>query len=144
MKSKINYILILLFSLTACNKDNTTTTSDSLNGKWKLVKYYNLTTGTIESEPSNISRSIILELSDNRIQGNISGHTVTNSVSGEYELLKDNKMKTLSFGGTKIGEPNWGDKFWDAIHATSSYERQSDKLYIYFNADMEKMEFKKL
>ncbi len=144
MKSKINYILILLFSLTACNKDNTTTTSDTLNGKWKLVKYYNLTTGTIESEPSNISRSIILELSDNRIQGNISGHTVTNSVSGEYELLKDNKMKTLSFGGTKIGEPNWGDKFWDAIHATSSYERQSDKLYIYFNADMEKMEFKKL
>ncbi|HNL82237.1 MAG TPA: hypothetical protein PKG56_02495 [Chitinophagaceae bacterium] len=144
MKSKINYILILLFSLTACNKDNTTTTSDSLNGKWKLVKYYNLTTGTIESEPSNISRSIILELSDNRIQGNISGHTVTNSVSGEYELLKDNKKKTLSFGGTKIGEPNWGDKFWDAIHATSSYERQSDKLYIYFNADMEKMEFKKL
>lgn len=144
MKSKINYILILLFSLTACNKDNTTTTSDSLNGKWKLVKYHNLTTGTIESEPTNISRSIILEFSDNGIKGNMNGHTVTNSVSGEYELLKDNKMKTLSFGGTKIGEPNWGDKFWDAIHATSSYERQSDKLYIYFNADMEKMEFKKL
>ena len=68
---------------------------------------------------------------------------MTNSVSGEYELLQDNKMKTLSFGGTKIGEPNWGAKFWDAIHAASSYERQSDKLYIHFNADTEKMEFKK-
>lgn len=143
MKSKINYILILLLTLAACNKDNTTTTTDTLNGKWKLVKYHNLTTGTSESEPSNISRSIIIEFSDNRIKGTMNGHTVTNTVGGEYELLQDNKMKTLSFGGTKIGETNWGHKFWDAIHAASSYERQSDKLYIHFNADTEKMEFKK-
>ena len=143
MRSKINCILILLLTLVACKKDNTTTTTDSLNGKWKLVKYHNLTTGTSESEPSNISRSIIIEFSDNRSKGNMNGHTVTNAVSGEYDLLQDNKMKTLSFGGTKIAEPNWGDKFWDAIHAASSYERQSDKLYIHFNADTEKMEFKK-
>ncbi len=143
MKSKINYILILLLTLAACNKDNTTITTDTLNGKWKLVKYHNLTTGIIESEPSNISRSIVIEFSDNRINGNMNGYTVTNTVGGEYELLQNNKMKTLSFGGTKIGEPNWGHKFWDAIHAAASYERQSDKLYIHFNADTEKMEFKK-
>jgi hypothetical protein len=141
MKSKINYILLLLLILGACNKDNTTT--DTLNGTWKLLKYHNLTTGTSESEPPNISRSIIIEFSDNRIKGNMNGHTVTNTVGGEYELLQDNKMKTLSFGGTKVGEPNWGDKFWDAIQAASSYRRQSDKLYIHFNADTEKMEFKK-
>jgi hypothetical protein len=127
--------------LGACNKDNTTT--DTLNGTWKLLKYHNLTTGTSESEPPNISRSIIIEFSENRIKGNMNGHTVTNTVGGEYELLQDNKMKTLSFGGTKVGEPNWGDKFWDAIQVASSYRRQSDKLYIHFNADTEKMEFKK-
>jgi len=142
MKSKINYVLLLLFSLAACNKDNTTTTTDTLNGKWKLVKYHNLTTGTSESEPSNIYRSIIIEFSDNGIKGNMNGHTVTNTVGGEYELLQDNKFKTLSFGGTKMGEPDWGEKFWDAIHSASSYERQSDKLYIHFNADTEQMEFK--
>ena len=143
MKNKINYILILLLTLAACNKDNTITTTETLNGKWKLVKYHNLTNGTSESEPSNISRSIIIEFSDNGINGKMNGQTVTNSVSGEYELLQDKKMKTLSFGGTKIGEPNWGDKFWDAIHAASSFERQNDKLYIHFNVDSEKMEFKK-
>lgn len=140
MKCKINYILALLLMLVACSKENTT--KGTLNGKWKLFKYHNLTAGATESEPSNISRSIIIEFSDNRIKGKMNGHTVTNSVSGEYELLQNNKMKTLSFGGTKIGEPNWGDKFWDAIHAASSYERQNEKLYIYFNADTEKMEFK--
>lgn len=143
MKNRINYILILLLTLAACNKDNTTTSTDTLNGKWKLVKYHNMTNGTVESEPSNISRSIIIEFIDNGINGTMNGHTVTNSVVGEYELLQDNKMKTLSFGGTKIGEPNWGDKFWDAIHAASSFERQNDKLYIHFNVDSEKMEFKK-
>ena len=143
IKSNINYVLIFLLSLAACNKDNTTTTTDTLNGKWKLVKYHNLTTGTSESEPSNIYRSIIIEFSDNGIRGNMNGHTGTNTVAGEYELLQDNKLKTLSFGGTKIGEPDWGEKFWNAIHSASSYERKSDKLYIHFNADTEQMEFKK-
>ena len=143
MKNKLNYILILLLTLAACNKDNTTTPIESLNGKWKMIKYHNLTNGTIESEPSNISRSIIIEFSDDGINGNMNGQTVTNLVSGKYELLQDNKMKTLSFGGTKIGEPNWGNKFWEAIHTASSFENQNDKLYIHFNVDSEKMEFKK-
>ena len=137
---KMNIILILAMTLFACNKDDSTTT---LNGKWKLVKYHNLTVGTSESEPTNISRSIIIDFSDNGSKGKMDGHTVTNSVGGDYELLKENRMKTLSFGGTKVGEPNWGSKFWDAIHSASSYERQSNKLFIYFNADTEKMEFEK-
>ena len=83
-------------TLAACKKDNTTQTTDTLNGKWKLVKYHNLMTGISESEPSSITRSIVIEFSDDRVKGNMNGHTVTNTVSGEYELLQDNKMKTLS------------------------------------------------
>ncbi|MBP6987542.1 MAG: hypothetical protein KBB58_04615, partial [Ferruginibacter sp.] len=74
--------------MAACNKDNTTPTTSSLNRKWKLIKYYNLTHGTSESEPVNISRSIIIEFSDNGIMGNMNGHTVTNTVGGAYELLQ--------------------------------------------------------
>ena len=143
MKNKINYILLLLLTLAACNKDNTTTTIETLNGKWALVKYHNLNNGTVASEPLNISRAITMEFSDDGNIGSMNGQTVTNSVSGKYELLQDNKMKTLSFGGTKIGEPDWGYKFWQAIQAASSFERQNDKLYIHFNVDSEKMEFKK-
>ena len=137
---KMTFILVFAMTLFACNKDDSTGT---LNGKWKLIKYSNLTVGTSESEPTNISRSIIIEFFDNGSKGKIDGHTVTNSVSGEYELLVDNKIKTLSFGGTKVGEPNWGNKFWNAIQSASSYEQQSNKLNIYFNTDTEKMEFEK-
>ena len=141
MKNKIFYILLLLLPLASCNNDAPST--DTLNGKWKLVKYHNLTNGTSESEPSNIVRSIIIEFNDNGINGTMNGQTVTNSVGGAYELLQDNKMKTLSFGGTKVGEPDWGYKFWDAIHAANSFEKKNNKLFIHFNVDTEKMEFKK-
>ena len=134
-------LFILIFSMTSflCDRDNNLT----LTGKWKLVKYYNLTDGTSESEPKNLSRSIIIEFSDNRHKGKINGFTVTNTVTGEYELLENNKIKTLSFGGTKVGEPSWGNKFWNAIHTANSYKRNDSILFIFFNADTEKMEFKK-
>jgi hypothetical protein len=140
---KTTFILFFAMTLFACNKNNNTTLTDNttLTGKWKLIKYHNLTVGTSESEPSNISRSIILDFSDNGNQGNIEGHTVTNTVSGAYELLADNRMKTLGFGGTKVGEPSWGSKFWDAIHMANSFKRQQDRLFIFFNSDSEKMEF---
>ncbi len=134
---------MLLLTLVACKKDCLTTTEGTLNGKWKLVKYHNLTNGTSESEPSNIPSSIIIEFSDDGTNGKMNGHTVMNSVGGAYELLQNHKMKTLSFGGTKVAEPSWGRKFYDAIYAASSYEKPSDKLYIHFNSDSEKMEFDK-
>ncbi len=133
------FILIIVMTSFVCRKENNAT----LTGNWRLIKYYNLITTTSEAEPATIPRSIIIEFSDNGHMGKMNGHTVTNSVGGEYELLKNNKMKTLSFGGTKIGEPAWGNKFWDAIHSAGSYELNDSKLFIFFNAGSEKMEFKK-
>lgn len=141
MKNRISYFLVLLLTLAACEKENASTASDSLIGKWKLVKYHHLANGTNESEPSNISRSIVMEFIDNGVNGTMNGVTVINSVQGEYEILEAGKMRTVSFGGSKIGEPDWGNKFWDAIHAASSFKRQENRLFIYFNSDSEKMEF---
>jgi hypothetical protein len=131
--------VVLTAGLSACHKDNNAT----LTGRWRLTAYHNLTAGTSESEPANIPRSIIIDFSDDGYKGKMNGHTVTNSVSGEYELLKNNTIKTLSFGGTEVGEPAWGNKFWGAIHSASSYERQGNKLFIFFNSGTEKMEFEK-
>lgn len=134
--------IVFAASLSACRKENNTTNNTTLTGKWKLIKYHNLTAGTSEPEPANISRSIIIDFSDDGVKGKMNGYTVMNSVSGEYELLQTNKIKTVSFGGTKVLEPAWGNKFWDAIRTASSYERQGNQLFIFFNADSEKMDFK--
>ena len=112
---KAIYILISVMLLFSCAKvDNpaitTVATSNqddgvsigALTGKWKLTEYHNLTLGSTESEPSDIKRSIVIDFLDNGNQGKMSGYTVANGVGGDYELLKDNKMKTLSFGGSKV------------------------------------------
>jgi hypothetical protein len=140
MIMKAHVLLILSLTLFACQKDRNKTT---LEGKWKLTKYHNLTDGTSESEPAEISRSIVLSFSDNGSEGVMEGHTVSNEVNGKYELSVEKKMKTNSFGGTKVGEPNWGSNFWDAIRAANAYDRKRNKLFIFYNSGTEKMEFEK-
>ena len=137
---KINFILILAMTLFACNKDSNSTT---LSGEWKLIKYHNITDGTSETEPTDISRSIIMNFSDDGSIGKLDGNTVSNVIFGDYELNQDKGIKFLGLGRSEVGEPKWGNKFWDAISSTSTYERQGKKLFIFFNIDTEKMEFKK-
>jgi heat shock protein HslJ len=132
-------MITVVLALSFCRKENSTT----ITGKWQLKAYHNLAAATIETEPATISRSIIMEFSDNGRLGKMTGHTVTNTVSGAYELLDNQKMITTSFGGTKVGEPAWGNKFWTAIHTANAYERQGNKLFIFFAAGSEKMEFTK-
>jgi hypothetical protein len=108
-----------------------------------LTKYHDLLSGQSESEPLDIKRSIILDFSDISDTGKISGHTVRNEVFGDYELLIDKKIHIIRFGGTKVGEPPWGSKFWNAIHKSTSYKVYYDKMFILFNSDTEKMEFEK-
>jgi heat shock protein HslJ len=132
-------MITVVIALSFCRKENGTT----LTGKWQLIAYHNLSAATSETEPTTISRSIIMEFSDNGRLGKMTGHTVTNTVSGAYELLDNHKMNTTSFGGTKVGEPAWGHKFWTAIHTANAYERQDNKLFIFFAAGSEKMEFTK-
>jgi hypothetical protein len=125
-----------------CDKGDSAT-SITLTGQWKLVKYHDLKLGTSESQPSHIKRPVIMNFCDNGKIGNMYGQTVANGVDGEYELSVDAKMKTLIFYGTKVWEPNWGSKLWDAMNAANAYERQGRKLFIFFNSGAEKMEFEK-
>jgi hypothetical protein len=91
----MNNIFFLLFAITSfvCNKNHDTT----LTGKWRLIKYHNLTKGTSESEPANIPRSVIIEFSDNGQNGKMNGHTVTNTVYKQFILSSDNSPPSNVF-----------------------------------------------
>ncbi len=116
----------------------------TLTGKWKLVVYEDLTNRDIEFEPRDIRRSIIMDFFDDGKDGIMDGHTVTNQVSGEYSIFKPNQIKVTGFGGTKIGEPPWGGKFWETIVSASSFEVDEEKLIISYNSNKERMIFLKL
>ncbi|HZH01221.1 MAG TPA: hypothetical protein VEY32_09075, partial [Flavisolibacter sp.] len=54
-------MITVVLALSFCRKENSTT----LTGKWQLTAYHNLAAAAIETEPATISRSIIMEFSDN-------------------------------------------------------------------------------
>lgn len=116
----------------------------TLTGKWKLFVYEDLTNLDIEFEPIDIKRSIIISFFDNGKDGIMYGHTVTNQVSGEYSIFKPNQIKVTGFGGTKVGEPPWGNKFWDTITLASLFEVDEEELIIFYNNNKERMIFLKL
>ena len=136
MKTIFTFVCaITLF--TACEKSG----NGTLEGRWKLTFYHNLTSGVNEPEPANIARSIILNFSDDGSNGRITGHTVTNTVTGDYQLPGNNKITITGFGGTKVGEPDWGRKFWLAMQSVHRYQRNNRKLTLFFNTNTESMEF---
>lgn len=80
VKQKMKTIYILVFGVIvfSCSKDDTPIIATvpatnqvenvpvgALTGKWKLIKYYDITLGTIESEPTDIKRSVIIDFWDN-------------------------------------------------------------------------------
>jgi hypothetical protein len=141
---KFVYISIFSLLLITCNKEDSDVEKslETLSGTWKLLSYMGSDNVILLSEPLDISSPVMMCFKDNNDTGNIIGHTVKNSVRGEYKLMSGNKMTVPMFGGTKIGEPEWGSLFWDAIRSSKSYFVDTKQLKIYY-ADNKYMLFEK-
>ena len=114
-----------------------------LNGKWKLMQYKDFSTGQIMNEPEKLSSSMIFEFKDDGVSGHFDGHTVTNETTGEYTLEKENIIHVSKVGGTKVGEPEWGSRFWNTIYQSSSYIINQDTLTIMYDKNTKAMVFTK-
>ena len=142
---KFIYLIIFSLLLIACTKEdsNVNKSLETLNGSWKLLSYMDSDNKIILSEPLDISSPVIMSFKDNMDSGIIIGHTVKNGVRGNYKLMTGNKMTVPMFGGTKIGEPEWGSMFWDAIVKSKSYFVDTKQLKIYYD-DNKYMLFEKI
>lgn len=119
--------------------------AQTLTGNWSLVCYADLKTKKQQCiSPKDESQTISLEFRDNGREGTLSGHTSSNLVSGKYILSKGNKIKVTNFGGTKVGELDWGDDFWSAIYRSSTYTFHRDTLIILYDNNRKAMKFKQL
>jgi hypothetical protein len=118
----------------------------SLAGTWRLDYFENTTTGAVDTDPEINGKSVVFSFSDDKKNGTIAGHTFVNTISGAYTLGANCTFKITSFGGSKVGEPEWSRKAWlpsDSTGATGSYQVQSDKLILKFDQNPEQLVFKK-
>ena len=125
-KSALKIILLKPFI------DDSTITN--INGTWKVLSYedyINDSVTLISDVPPRLlplNQDVIITFQNDSIYGK----NTTNEVQGNYFLQKRN-IKVLGFGGTKVGQPIWGDMFNSVIRKIDSFAINSVRLRFYYN-----------
>lgn len=117
----------------------------SLSGTWRLDHFQNTSTGAIDPDPGIEGKSVVYTFQDDAKEGTITGHTFVNTISGNYTLGPECSIKITSFGGSKVGEPEWSEKAWFPSDSAAAgfYRASTDKLVIRFDKNPEQLVFKK-
>jgi hypothetical protein len=116
----------------------------TLTGTWRLEAYENQTTGIAENDSQTEGKGVVFTFTDDEKQGTIEGHTFVNTINGTYKLDKNCGFKVVSFGGTKVGEPEWSSKAWLPSGKSGYYQIVGSKLVIYFDGSEERLRFIKI
>ena len=109
----------------------------SLNGTWKVISFEDLSTQEIllQTQENSWGYDIVITFDDTKDPGKIFGKNTTNSVSGEFEYTSETTFKLNGLNSTKIGQPEWGNKFSAAIFNDNNavdFEIDNSKLKIYY------------
>jgi hypothetical protein len=121
-------------------------TIQTVNGTWKLISFEDLMTDKVEfkSETNSWGRDIIITFDDTINPHNVSGINTTNSIKGEFEYISYRHINVQNLYTTKVGQPDWGNKFVDAILSGNlDFKISNDQLRVYYNNKMSSMTFDK-
>jgi len=137
MKIILKIFLCIFIFNTGCDKDriNDSFNDDSsvanINGKWKVVSYedYKKSSITVKSDVDSWNgMDVIISFADDSIWG----FCTTNSISGKYTLI-GRYIHIISYGGTKIEQPEWGNMFSSVINDVDSFEINKHQLRLYYD-----------
>ena len=109
-------------------------TITNINGTWKVFSYedYINDSVTLGSDVPHWLIPCNQEVVITFLDDSISGHNTSNEVFGNYVLQKRN-IKVIGYGGTKVGQPIWGNMFEDVIYKIDSFAINNLKLRFYYN-----------
>ncbi|MCF0071684.1 hypothetical protein LZD49_14490 [Dyadobacter sp. CY261] len=148
------FALAVLIALTAFDCENGRDCCDlgpcsqmgSLSGTWRLDYFQNTATGAVDTDPEVSGKSVVFTFTDDTKEGTITGHTFVNTVTGNYVLGQGCTFRIVSFGGSKVGEPEWSRKAWfpsDSTGGKGNYHVTSNKLILKFDQNPEQFVFRK-
>lgn len=136
MKKIILIIGIVIFSI-SCEKDLVTRDIDddasitAIKGTWIVVSYEDYEKNSVIKKTDVDSWNgldVILTFTTDSLYGT----NTTNSVSGIF-TISERTIHVISYGGTKVGQPEWGNMFSDCVHILESYRINNNQLRFYYN-----------
>ena len=104
---------------------------NNINGSWIVVYYNNLENHSIITKNDVDSwkgMDVVLKFADSTF----CGQNTTNEVAGHYKL-QDSTIKIDVYGGTKMGQPLWGNMFSDNVYSLKSFKVNDTELRFYYN-----------
>jgi hypothetical protein len=137
MKKLFTAILCIFMFTVSCDKEriNENFQDDSsiqnINGKWKVVSYEDFEKGTITVKTDVDSWNgldVILTFANDSLWG----YCTTNSMTGKYSLSGRN-IHVITYGGTKIAQPAWGDMFSKIIYDVETFGINEHQLRLYYD-----------
>ncbi len=135
-KLPVIFGILLLFA--SCEKENISRSFEddpsiaTLSGKWVVVSYqdYTYKNPTIwkDDVDSWNGMDVILTFTTDSLYG----RNTTNSVSGNFTVSGRN-IHIIRYGGTKLGQPEWGNMFSDVVYRFQRFEINRYQLRLYYN-----------
>jgi hypothetical protein len=112
--------------------NNSNPSNNNVIGSWVVAFYEDLENGIIIKKSDVDSwDSLDVELKFME-DSTFCGFNTTNDIAGHY-ILKDSTINIDVYGGTKVGQPKWGNMFSDIVHSFSSFSRSKSQLKLYYN-----------
>lgn len=130
------FLCVFIFSI-SCDKEKINENFQdnpsipNINGKWKVVSYEDFEKSTITVKTDVDSWNgldVILTFADDSIWG----YCTTNNMTGKYNLSGRN-IHIITYGGTKIAQPEWGNMFTKVIYDLESFEVNEHQLRFFYD-----------
>jgi hypothetical protein len=139
MKKLSVAVLCILVLGASCDKDKINenfqddTSIKNIDGKWKIVSYedYEKASVTVKNDVDSWNG---MDVTLTFATDSLYGYCTTNEVFGKYNL-SGRYFSVVSFVGTKIGQPAWGNMFYNVINQLRSYKINEHQLRFYYDDD---------
>jgi hypothetical protein len=137
MKKLFTIIISLFVFNISCEKEKADhnfrddSSVSNINGKWKVVSYEDYERGskTIKTDVDSWNgMDVIMTFSNDSIWG----YCTTNFMTGKYSLA-GRYLHIKSYGGTKIGQPAWGNLWSDIIYDVQTFAVNEHQLRLYYD-----------
>jgi hypothetical protein len=141
MRKILLFTVSILITIVSCDKEKVNNdfqddeTIQTINGKWKVVSYedYEKSSITVKNDVDSWNgMDVILTFASDSLYG----YCTTNYMTGKYSLSGRN-IHIIHYGGTKIGQPEWGNMFLKVVYDLESFEVNQHQLRLYYD-DSEK------
>ena len=133
----ISGLLCMLLFIYSCEKDQVNRNFEDdpsipdISGEWTVVSYEDFVNNNVKVK-SDADSWNDLDVMLTFTKDSLYGWNTTNTIVGNFQISGRN-IHVTSYGGTKIGQPEWGNMFSEVIFKLESFKVNESQLRFYYN-----------